>query len=100
MDPNHGAKAPLEYYAGIQFCRLIHTTLFPSYWAPKWHPSKKREKDRTLTLGGHHSMGEYNNKPKVGVGKGLEGREMVRWAITKGWDIFSSFGGSNKHQKN
>ncbi len=61
---------------------------------------KKREKDGTLTLGGHHSMGEYNKHPKVGVGEGLEGGERVRWEITKGREIFPSFGGLNKQQKN
>jgi hypothetical protein len=32
----------------------------------------KRE-DGTSTLVYHHLMGKYNNQPKVGVGKGLEG---------------------------
>jgi hypothetical protein len=86
MDPNHCAAAPHESYAGFRCNGLVPTALFPLYGAPKWHPSKKREKDRTSTLGGHHSMGEYNNQPKVGVGEVFEGREMVRWAITKGWD--------------
>jgi hypothetical protein len=45
-------------------------------------------------------MGEYSNHTKVGVGEGLEGGEMVRWAIRKGWDIFPSFGGLNKQRKN
>jgi hypothetical protein len=54
---------------------------------------KKREKDGTLTLGGHHLMVEYNNQPKVGVGEGLEGGKTVCWVIMKGWDIFPSFGG-------
>jgi hypothetical protein len=65
------------------------------YGAKKRHPSKKREIDGTSTCG-HYLMGEYNNQPKVGVGEGLEGREMVRWAITKRWDFSPSFGGSNK----
>jgi hypothetical protein len=96
MDPNHGATAPHEFYAGFWCGGLVHAALFPLYGAPKWHPSKKREKDGTLTLGGHHLMGKYNNQPKVGVGKGFEGGETMCWAITKGWDIFPSFGGSNK----
>ncbi len=41
-------------------------------------------------------MEEYNNHTKVGVSEGLEGGEMVHWAITKGWDIFPSFGGLNE----
>jgi hypothetical protein len=69
------------------------------YGVLKWHPSEKREKVGTLTLGGHHSMGEYNNQPKLGVGEGLEGRERVRWAIMKGWDVFPSFGGLIKRWK-
>jgi hypothetical protein len=73
MDPNQGAAAPHESYAGFRCGGLVHTALFPFYGAPKWHLSKKREKDRTLTLGSHHLMGEYNNQPKVGIGKGLEG---------------------------
>ncbi len=72
MDPNHGAAAPHESYAGSRSGGLVHAGLFPLYGAPKWHPSKKREKDRTSTLGGHHLMGEYNNKPNIGVGEGLE----------------------------
>jgi hypothetical protein len=73
MDPNHGAAAPHESYAGFWYGGLVHTALLPLYRAPKWHPSKKREKDRASTLGGHHLMGEYNNQPQVGVGEGLEG---------------------------
>jgi hypothetical protein len=71
MDPNHSAAAPHDSYAGFQFGGFIHAALFPLYGASKWHPSKKREKDGTSTLGGHHSMGEYNNQPKVGIGEGL-----------------------------
>jgi hypothetical protein len=45
-------------------------------------------------------MGEYNNQAKVGVlSEGLEGGGTVRWAITKGWDVFPSFGGLNKQRK-
>jgi hypothetical protein len=58
------------------------------------------QKERERQDGGHHSMGVDNNQPKVGIGEGLEGREMVRWAITKGWDIFPSFGGLIKQRKN
>jgi hypothetical protein len=100
MDPNHGAAAPHESYAGFRFGGLVHAALFPLYGVPKWHPSKKSEKDGTLTLGGHHLMGEYNYQPKVGISKGLEGGEMVHWGITKGWGVFPSLGGSNKQQKN
>ncbi len=92
-DPNHGAAAPHESYAGFWCGGLVHAALVPLYGAPEWHPSKKREKDGTSTLGGHHSMEEYNNQPKVSIGEGLEGGETVRWAITKGWDVFTSFGG-------
>jgi hypothetical protein len=56
--------------------------------------------DGTFTLGGHHLMGEYSNQPKVSVAEGLEGGETVHWAITKGWDVFPSFGGLNKQWKN
>jgi hypothetical protein len=77
MDLNHGTVAPHESYAGFWFGGHIHATLFPLHGAPKWHPSKKREEDGTSTLGCHHSMGEYNNQPKVGIGKGLEGGETV-----------------------
>jgi hypothetical protein len=100
VDPNHGATAPHdESYSGFRCGGLIHAAPFPLYGAPKWHPSKKREKDGTSTLGGHHLMGEYNNQPEVGVGKEFEGGEMVRWAITKGWGVFPSFGGLNKQWK-
>jgi hypothetical protein len=44
-------------------------------------------------------MEVYNNQRKVGIGKGLEGGETVCWAITKVWEVFPSFGGSNKGQK-
>jgi hypothetical protein len=100
MDPNHGAAAPHESYAGFRCGGLVHATLIPLYGVPKWHPLKKREQDETLTLVGNHSMGEYNNQPKIGIREGFEGGETVRWAITKGWDILQSFGGSNKQQKN
>jgi hypothetical protein len=73
MDPNHSPAAPHESYTGFWCDGLVHSTLSPLYRAPKWHPSKKREKDGTSILGGHHSMGEYNNQTKVGVGEGLEG---------------------------
>ncbi len=100
MDPNHGGTAPHESYAGFWCGKLVHASLLPLYGAPKWHPSKKRENKWTLTLGGHYLMKEYNNQPKVGIGEGLEGGKTVRWAIMKGWDIFPSFGGSNKQRKN
>jgi hypothetical protein len=46
---------------------LFTPLFFPCMGHQKWHPSKKREKDGTLTLGSHRLIGEYNNKPKVGV---------------------------------
>jgi hypothetical protein len=100
MDPNHSAAAPHESYAGFRCGGLIHAAFFPLYGVPKWHPSKKKEKDRTSTLDGHHSMGDYNNQPKVGVGKGFKGVETARLAKTEGWDISPTFGGSTKQRKN
>jgi hypothetical protein len=44
-------------------------------------------------------MEECNNQPKVGIGKGLVGGEMVRWEITKGWDVFPLFGGQTRERK-
>jgi hypothetical protein len=100
MDPNHGATAPHESYAGFRCGGLLQAALFLLYGVPKWHSSKMRKKDGTLTLGGHDLMGEHNNLPKVSVSKGFQGREMVHWAVTKGWDVFPSFGRSNKQRKN
>ncbi len=76
--------APHKSYAGFRCGRLIHAALFLLHGAPKWHLSKKREKDGTLTLDDHHSMGEYNNQPKIGVGEGLEGEGNGALGKTKG----------------
>jgi hypothetical protein len=35
IDPNHGAAAPYESYAGFRFGGLVHAALFPLYGASK-----------------------------------------------------------------
>ncbi len=67
----------------------------------KCHPSKKRERDRAQALGGHHSMDQHNNQPKVGGIKGLEVGATARCArYNKGVGHFSIIWGVKlSHQK-
>ncbi len=44
-------------------------------------------------------MGEYNNQLKVGIGEGLEGGEIVRWAIIKGGTFSHRLGGQISDRK-
>ncbi len=68
-------------------------------WGAKLAPIEKEREGRDLDL----------RLPPLdgGIQQPLEGRRWRRirgggtvcWAITKGWDVFPSFGGSNKRQK-
>jgi hypothetical protein len=40
---------------------------YPLFGVPKRNPSKNRERDGVLALGGHLLVGQHNNQPKVGV---------------------------------
>jgi hypothetical protein len=40
---------------------------YPSFGAQKNNPSKNRERDGVLTLGGHLLVGQHNNQPKFGI---------------------------------
>jgi hypothetical protein len=40
---------------------------YPLFGAPKHNPSKNREMDEVLALGGHLFVGQHNNQPKIGI---------------------------------
>ncbi len=76
---------------------------FPLVWGAEMALIKKREWDGALTLGGRHSMGEYNNQPNDSVGGGGGGCVLERRCNrreTCGEDIFLLFGAANQAMEN
>jgi hypothetical protein len=50
----------------------------PLFWAPILHPSKNRERDGTLALGGYRLVKRHNNQPKVGESDSRDCGEELR----------------------
>ena len=59
--------------------RFALSTIIPLFGAPKRDPSKNREMDWALALGGRRLIIKNNNQLVVGVHGGLDVGEEARW---------------------
>ena len=65
--PNHGAAAPYGPMHGARHRVCSRRPSIPCFGASKCNPSKNREGDGALALGGRRLITANNNQPKVGV---------------------------------
>ena len=65
--PNHGAAAPYGPMHGSRHRLCSRRPSIPCFGASKCNPSKNREGDGALALGGRRLITANNNQPKVGV---------------------------------